>query len=230
MLRYLSAILAMTLPARACDIALVLAMDVSGSVDPVEYALQAEGLAWAMRDPLVVEAMVDRRVALAVTQWSGSREQTVSLNWTRIEEPADVARVSAILARMPRAFAGSNTGVGAALRHAAGLFYQVPDCTHHVIDISGDGDENDGFTLSYDRRAVIDQKITINALAIEDRGLGRAVTNFYRSRVISRDGFVITARSHVEFAEAMRQKLLRELNPPMIVGRHPFAPDRAAYR
>ena len=222
MLRYLSPLLALALPARACDIALVLAMDVSGSVDPVEYRLQTDGLAFAMRDPAVTEAMVDRRVAIAVTQWSGARDQTISQNWTRIEEPADVDALAATLSRMPRAFAGSNTGVGAALRHAAGLFAQVPDCTHRVIDISGDGDENDGFTLSFDRRAVIDQGITVNALAIEDRGLGQAVTNFFRTRVISRDGFVITARAHVEFADAMRRKLLRELSPPMILGTRPL--------
>jgi Ca-activated chloride channel homolog len=221
MLRLIAPLFAFALPARACDIALVLAMDVSGSVDAAEYGLQTQGLAWAVRDPLVRAALLEHRVALAVTQWSGAREQQVSLPWTRIHEPADVDRVAARLQQMPRAFAGSNTGVGAALRHAAALFAQVPDCTHHVIDISGDGDENDGFTLPFDRRAVIDQNITINALAIEDRGLGRAITNFYRNRVISRDGFVLTARAHVEFAQAMRQKLLRELIPPMIVGAHP---------
>jgi Ca-activated chloride channel family protein len=225
-LRFLAPALAIALPARACDIALVLAMDVSGSVDPVEYRLQTEGLAWAMRDPAVTEAMVERRVAVAVTQWSGARDQTLGQGWTRIAQPADVQALAATLSRMPRAFAGSQTGVGAALRHAAGLFAQVPDCTHRVIDISGDGDENDGFTLSFDRRAVIDQGITINALAIEDRGLGQAITNFYRGRVISRDGFVITARGHAEFADAMRRKLLRELSPAMIVGSRPA--DRQA--
>lgn len=160
-------------------------------------------------------------MALTVTQWSGAHEQQVSLLWTRIQTPADVDRVTARLAQMPRVFANSKTGVGAALRHAARLFDDVTDCTHHVIDISGDGDENDGFTLSFDRRFVAEQNITVNALAIEDRGLGRAVTNFYRNRVISRDGFVITARAHVEFAEAMRQKLRRELIPPIIVGGRP---------
>jgi Ca-activated chloride channel homolog len=221
MLRVLTLTLLLAAPARGCDIALVLATDVSGSVDAAEYQLQARGLAYALRDPDVTQALVDRRVALAVTQWSGAREQTVSQNWTRIEEPAQVEALAATLSRMPRAFAGSNTGVGAALRHAAALFAQVPDCKQRVIDISGDGDENDGFTLSFDRRAVIDQGIIINALAIEDRGLGQAVTNFFRSRVISRDGFVITARAHAEFAEAMRQKLLRELIPPILLGARP---------
>ncbi len=221
MLRFLLPLIALARPARACEIALVLAMDVSGSVDSAEYSLQTQGLAWALRDPQVREALLDHQVALSVTQWSGANSQTVSLPWTRILEPADVDLVATQLQRMPRAFAGSDTAVGAALRHAAGLFAQVPDCTHRVIDISGDGGENDGFTLPVDRRLVIDQNITINALAIEDRGLGRAITNFYRTRVISRDGFVITARAHVEFAEAMRQKLLRELIPPIIVGGRP---------
>ena len=228
MLRALTLSLLLGTPAKGCDIALVLATDVSGSVDAAEFQLQAEGLAYALRDTDVTQALIDRRVALAVTQWSGARDQSVTLPWTRVATPADVAQLAAQLERMPRAFSGSQTGVGAALRHAANLFTQVPDCRQRIIDISGDGDENDGFTLSFDRRFVIDQDITINALAIEDMGQGQPVTGFFRTRVISRNGFVITARGHAQFAQAMRQKLLRELIPPLMLGaRPPDGPEPA---
>ena len=208
----------LALPARACQIALVLATDVSGSVDGREYALQANGLAFALRDPEVTAALVDQQVAVAVTQWSDAQAQALSVDWTRIASPRDVDALATRIARMPRAFSGSDTGVGAALLHAAAQFDRARDCLHHVIDISSDGQENSGFTLSGDRRAVVARGVTINALAIEDRGIGRAVTNFYRAQVISSGGFVITARDHDDFARAMREKLLRELRPPMILG------------
>ncbi|GAB4260785.1 MAG: DUF1194 domain-containing protein [Pararhodobacter sp.] len=202
-------------PARGCDIALVLAMDVSGSVDADEYRLQAEGIAEALRDPAVTGALVRGRVALAVVQWSGALETRVAVPWTRIAEPAEVARLASRIALMPRAFRGGNTAVGDAIDAAAELFIQVRDCAAWVIDVSGDGDENEGFTVGRARRAAHERGIAINGLAIEGPATGRSITNFYRSWVVTPGGFVITADQHQDFARAMRTKLLRELIPPM---------------
>jgi Ca-activated chloride channel homolog len=203
-------------PTRACDVALVLAVDVSGSVDAWEYQLQAEGLAFALRDGQVADALVRTRAAIAVVQWSGQDQQTLSIPWTRIEEPAQVARLAGRMAAMPRAHAGGNTAVGQALDFAADLFGPpVRDCARWVIDVSGDGDENEGFTIGQARRRALTRGITVNGLAIEGLGTAQSITNFYRAWVITPGGFVETAQGHADFARAMRRKLLRELEPPL---------------
>lgn len=205
------------LPARAtCGIALVLAVDVSGSVDVWEYQLQTRGLESALRDPEVAEALVQQRAAVAVVQWSGSGQQLLAVPWTRIEEPAQAARLAGRVGGLPRAFATQNTAVGEAIDFAAALFgAEVRDCARWVIDLSGDGDENEGFTVGRARRAALLRGITINGLAIEGLGTGRSITNFYRAWVITPGGFVETAQGHADFARAMRRKLIRELAPPM---------------
>ena len=206
-------------PVRACSIALVLAMDVSGSVDAFEYRLQVEGVAGALRDPDVADAMLRGQVALAVLQWSGAIEQSLTLPWVRVQEPADLNRLSARIAAMPRAHAGGNTAVGDAILAAVDLFDQVRDCAHWVIDVSGDGDENEGFRIGLARRAAWARGIAINGLAIEGVATGMAITNFYRRHVVTPGGFVITAANHDDFFRAMREKLLRELIPPIAARR-----------
>lgn len=204
------------LPARACEVALMLAVDVSGSVDAHDYRLQVQGIAQALRDPEVAEAVLRARAALGVLQWSGSGQQSLSVPWTRIAEPAELQRLAARVGLMPRAFAGGNTAVGQALDAAAAQFDpRVRDCARWVIDLSGDGDENEGFTVGHARRAALRRGITINALAIEDHGTGQPVTNFFRAWVITPGGFVETARGHEDVARAMRRKLMRELAPPL---------------
>lgn len=202
-------------PARGCDIALVLAMDVSGSVDAYEFQLQAQGVANALRDPDVADALLRGRVALAVVQWSGALEQSVSVPWTRLSEPVEVSRLAGRISGMPRAHAGGNTAVGDAMQVSVDLFAQVPDCAHWVIDMSGDGDENEGFTVGRERSAAYARGITINGLAIEGAATGQSITNFYRRHVVTPGGFVITAQQHDDFERAMRDKLLRELIPPV---------------
>jgi len=206
-------------PARACDIALVLAVDVSGSVDAWEYQLQSQGLAQALRAPDVADALLNARAAVSVIQWSGLGQQQVSVPWTRVEEPGTLTRLAGRIGAMPRAFSGGNTAVGAALEVAAARFGPaVRDCARWVIDISGDGDENEGFTVGAARSAALRRGITINGLAIEGLGTGMAITNFYRRWVITPGGFVITAQGHADFARAMQVKLMRELAPPLARG------------
>lgn len=213
-----AALFAPPVAARApgCEVALVLAVDVSGSVDAWEYQLQAEGLAFALRDPEVAEALVRRQAAIAVVQWSGAGQQTLSISWTRVQEPAQVAHLAGRIGAMARAHSGGNTAVGQALDFATALFGPpVRDCARWVIDVSGDGDENEGFTIGQARRRALVRGITVNGLAIEGLGTARAITNFYRTWVVTPGGFVETAQGHEDFARAMRRKLLRELSPPL---------------
>lgn len=197
-------------PAQACRTALILAMDVSQSVDPGEYRLQIDGLAAALRDPEISEILVRDEVALSVIQWSGVDAQEVSLDWTQMISPSHVQLFASAVERLPRAFVMSNTAPAEAMNKALRHFDRAPDCTRRIIDMSGDGTPNAGGEVRQMRRAAERAGVTVNGLAIE--GLGRAITNFYQRSVITADGFVETARGHRDYARAIRRKILREIS------------------
>lgn len=202
-------------PARPCETALLLSIDVSGSIDAGDYRLQTEGLATALTDPEVAEALVAGQVALAVVQWSGTDEQALVLPWQRMLSDPDVARFAARAATLPRAFTGSDTAVGQAIRFATAQFAAVPDCARHVIDISGDGQENAGFSDAKARSEAIDAGLILNAIAIEEPGPAFPITTYYRNWIVTPGGFVFTARGLQDYAETLRLKLLRELTKPI---------------
>jgi Ca-activated chloride channel homolog len=202
-------------PATACETALLLSIDVSGSIDGGDYRLQAEGLATALSDPEVAEALVKGQVALAVVQWSGMDQQALVLPWQRMLTPDAVARFADKAAEMPRVFFGSDTAVGEGLRFAIAQFAAVPDCPRQVIDVSGDGQENAGFTDAKARSEAMEAGIMINAIAIEEPGPAFPITNYYRRWIITPGGFVVSARGLQDYAETLRMKLLRELVKPV---------------
>ena len=202
-------------PGAACETALLLAIDVSGSIDGGDYRLQADGLAAALSDPDIIAALVQDQVALAVVQWSGATEQALVLPWQRMLDEGDVARFAARAASVPRAFTGSDTAVGEALRFALAQFSAVPDCRRRVIDISGDGQENAGFTDAEARAEAVAAATLINAIAIEEPGQAFPITNYYRNWVITPGSFVVSARGLQDYGETLRLKLLRELLTPV---------------
>ena len=197
----------------ACDTALVLTIDVSNSVDPAEYRLQVDGLAAALQDPEIVEAMVRGSVAIAVVQWSGETRQELTIPWRTIRSALDARQLSEEARLMPRAFILSDTAPAEAIYFAMDQFRDAPDCRRKVIDVSGDGTPNAGRSTSAARQAAQRAGITVNAIAIE--GMGMAITGFYHGQVITRDGFVITARTHRDYPPAIRRKLIRELTVPL---------------
>lgn len=196
--------------AKACSTALVLAIDVSNSIDTGEYQVQTDGLADALLDGEVREALVRGNVALSVVQWSGIGSQEVTFPWVRIASDADVIVLSEKARSMKRAFIMSDTAVGDIIRFAMDQFGDVEDCARRVIDISGDGTDNAGTDPRSARRSAELAGIQINGLAIE--GMGLSITNFYRRHVISRDGFVMTARGHSAYAETLSKKIQREVS------------------
>ncbi len=214
MLRALALSALLPWPAQACDTALLLAIDVSGSVDAGEYALQMQGLADALSDPEIAETLVRGQSALAVVQWSGAGAQALVQPWQRMLDAGDVAHFAARARTQPRAFAASDTAVGQAIAFSVARFAAVPDCRRRVIDISGDGPENAGFTVGQARQAAEAAGIEINAVAIEDMGQSAPITAFYRRWAITRGGFVMTARGQSDYPRAIRAKLLRELAKP----------------
>ncbi|MDP3194666.1 DUF1194 domain-containing protein [Tabrizicola sp.] len=202
-------------PVLACETALLLAIDVSGSIDASDYRLQTEGLASALSDPEVTDALVRGQVALAVIQWSGVDEQALVLSWKRMLGPEDVTQFAARAAAIPRAFTGSDTAVGQGLRFATSQFAAVSDCRNKVIDVSGDGQENAGFTDAKARHEAIAAGVMINAIAIEEPGPAFPITSYYRNWIITPGGFVVTARGLQDYAGTLRIKLLRELTKPV---------------
>lgn len=214
MLRALVFIALLPVPGRACETALLLAIDVSGSIDAGEYALQGRGLAEALSDPEIADVLVQGQVALAVVHWSGVGAQALVHPWQRMLDRGDVASFAGAVRVQPRAFAASDTAVGQAISFSAAQFAAVPDCRRRVIDISGDGPENAGFTVGRARQTAQAQGIEINALAIEDMGNSAPITSFYRRWAITKGGFAITARGLRDYPRAIREKLLRELTKP----------------
>mgnify|MGYP001803274507 CR=1 FL=1 len=194
----------------ACDTALILTIDVSNSIDSAEYRLQTDGLADALQDPEIVETMVSGESTLAVVQWSGADKQTVSIPWIQIRTALDAQWLSQQARLMERAFVLSDTAPAEAIYYSLNLFDQVPNCKRRVIDVSGDGTPNGGTDVRTARNAAERAGVTINGIAIESMGL--AITNFYRGAVITRDGFVMTARTHREYPTTIRAKILRELS------------------
>ncbi len=200
--------------AHACRTALLLAIDVSSSIDVAEYRFQVDGLADALRDPEIVEILVRDQVALSVVQWSGAAEQDMSLPWRRMLSEADVRQFSDRVRSMTRLWAKSSTATGDALEFSVQQFAPVADCARKVIDMSGDGAENTGTDTATQSRIADQMGIEVNGLAIDEMGL--SITEFYRRFVITRDGFVETARGFSSYPEAIRRKLFRELTKPIV--------------
>ncbi|NCO85018.1 MAG: DUF1194 domain-containing protein [Rhodobacterales bacterium] len=192
-----------------CDTALLLAIDVSNSVDEAEYRLQTDGLADALADAEVVEAMVQGQVMIAVMQWSGVDRQVITTPWTQVMTEADAAALSVAARITPRAIRLSDTAPAEAIRVALRQFAEVADCARHIIDMSGDGTPNAGSDVAFARQMAERQGVTINGIAIES--LGMAVTGFYLRNVVTRDGFVVTAGGHRDYPDAIRRKIIREL-------------------
>lgn len=199
---------------RACETALVLAVDVSGSIDRGEYALQQQGIAQALSDSEVAEALTRGQVALTVVHWSGAGQQQVVLPWQRMLSRDAVRRYAAASAEVPRAYDGSDTAPGDLIRFAAQLFEAVADCERKVIDISGDGPQNAGGPTGPASAAAHRAGLIINGIAIEDMGASSPTTQFYRRHVVTPGGFVMTARGLADYPRTLRAKILRELARP----------------
>lgn len=194
----------------ACDTALLLTIDVSNSIDVVEYRLQADGMADAVLDAEVSEALIQGQVAVAVIQWSGVGRQELSIPWRQLRSVADVQAFAVDARTMPRAFVQSDTAPGDAILFALDQFANAPDCDRQVIDVSGDGTPNAGSDTRLASREAERRGVTINGIAIESMGV--AITGFFSRAVITRDGFVITARRHLDYPRAIREKILREVS------------------
>ena len=200
----------LTNPVAACDTALLLAVDVSGSISGDEYVMQMQGLADALLDPDVMAALVSGQDKVALLHWSGLHNQRLSMPWQDLHTPQDVEALAAAIRAIRRPQDHTDTAIGAALYVALSLF-PVPDCQRSVIDVSGDGAENDGTALPAARAEIAARGIIMNGIAIEyDQG-STEMTTYFNHFLITPGGFVITAHGIHDYPRAIRYKLLREL-------------------
>jgi hypothetical protein len=215
--------------AQSCRIALALGLDVSSSVDGTEYRLQTDGLAAALRDPEVAAAFLavpGTTVALMVFEWSGRRQQEVKVDWRDIATADDLADVATALEAQPRAFSRHATALGNAMLFGAAATATRRDCPERILDVSGDGETNDGISPVTAKRSPDFEGLTVNGLVI---GVTRRIlARHYETFVIHGPGaFVEMADDHADFSRAMRRKLIREVQPKA-VSRLPREGGRAA--
>ena len=203
------------LPALACRLALLLALDVSSSIDGGEYALQRDGLAAALTAPEVAEAFLASSdpVALALYEWSGQTNQRLVVNWRLIDSEGDLDATAGEVAALTRTERLFPTSMGNALSYGAIQLTKAPDCTRQTIDVSGDGRNNDGYPPASAYRHFPFAGVTVNALAIGGAEELGDLVRYFASEVIRGPGaFVEVADDHGDFARAMHRKLLREVS------------------
>src|SRR6478736_1124394 len=224
---YLFTLVLLALPSAAqdkkdVDLALALGIDISGSIDPDEARLQREGYVLAFRDPIIVKAILggpNGRIAVAYYEWSDSWMQKLLIDWTLLDSEAAIAAFATRLVDAPISIA-RRTSISGAIRYAIPLFGRSPyEAQRKVLDISGDGSNNDGGLVTEMRHEALRERIVINGLPIMndrpnpfgfpseadlDKYYLHCVTGGPRS-------FVEVARNFEDFPRAVRKKLLQEV-------------------
>nr|WP_217355804.1 DUF1194 domain-containing protein [Ruegeria arenilitoris] len=210
------AVLASSAEAQNCRLALALALDISVSVDAKEDALQRQGLASALIAPEVRKAFFSSPlpVALTVYEWSGRDAQYIVLPWRLIETEADLLVAATQVSESQRSDSGSATAMGYALAFGASLMEQAPQCLFQMIDLSGDGSNNDGYGPQIAYRHFPFDRITVNGLVINAADFEGELflIPFFENNVLhGPNAFLEIAQGFEDFERAMRRKLEREL-------------------
>lgn len=193
----------------ACDLALVLAVDVSGSVDGREFDIQMGGLAEALRDGIVVDALIEAEARLTLVQWTGASRQRQTIPWKQMRAASDVSAFAAQVAGNRRVWRNFSTAIGEAVAVSVALFDEVPECRRRVIDVSGDGVSNEGIEPRELLPGLAARGITINALAIETDETD-LTAYFFENLIVGEGAFVITATGFEDYPDQIRRKLQRE--------------------
>jgi len=214
------------LRAAETDLEVILAADVSRSIDDAEFELQRKGYAAALSDPRVLTAIHGRTnsaIGVCFIEWSGEEDQQVVVDWTEIRDEEDAGTVAAAILAAPRSFMG-RTSISAAIDFATARFATAKwQAKRRIIDVSGDGTNNSGRAVTEARDQAIASGITINGLAIiNDRpNLGYSAHTqppgglplYYRQNVIGGpNAFLIVVRDFNSFADAMANKLAKEID------------------
>jgi hypothetical protein len=215
-------------PARAAepvDLLLVLASDVSRSVDTAKFQLQREGYAAAMQNPRVIEAIRSGphgRIAICFLEWSGAMSQKVVIDWTIVSDAASARKIADQVLELPRAFA-DRTSISAGIDFAVAQLARAPFTAPRLtIDVSGDGTNNSGRDVAVARDEALAKGITINGLVIlsetplpwnpEHTNPPGGLGEYYKRNVIGGPGaFVMVAENHGSFGAAIVKKMIAEI-------------------
>src|SRR5271166_1724577 len=211
--------------AQNTDLLLVLAADVSRSIDEGEFELQRKGYAAALTDPRVLAAIrggTTGTIAVCFVEWSGAGEQMVVADWTVIHDDEDADALAAAILAAPRSFVG-RTSISGAIDFAMERFTAAkPHSNRRIINISGDGTNNSGRAVTEARDQALATGVTINGLAIinDKPNPGYAfhtqppggLPEWYRQNVIGGPGaFLRVVEDFRSFADAMTNKLVSEI-------------------
>ncbi|WP_110033173.1 DUF1194 domain-containing protein [Hoeflea marina] len=203
------------------DVTLVLAIDVSRSMSPDELRIQREGYAAAINHPDVIRAVGQGaygRIAVTMFEWAADYNQREVFGWTLVENQADADRLSDIIRAAPT-YGQSRTSISGAINHGVDLLADPPyQGFRKVIDISGDGPNNQGGPVVEARQKALDQRIVINGLPLMTQGgygaafnIG-ALDSYYADCVIGGPGsFLVPVNTWEQFPEAIRRKLVQEI-------------------
>jgi hypothetical protein len=224
--------------AEPVDLLLVLAADVSRSVDQAKFQLQREGYAAAISDKRVLEAISSgrhRRIAMAFVEWSGVSAQKLVIDWTLIDGPDAARKFGDQLLELPRSFA-ERTSISGGIDFSMGVLARAPfESPRRTIDVSGDGTNNSGRDITLARDDALAAGVTINGLVIlSDRPMAwnpehtnppGGLENYFRNNVIGGPGaFVIVAQDFNSFGQAIIKKLIAEIAEapsPLPIGKAP---------
>jgi Protein of unknown function (DUF1194) len=222
-----------TQPAPTVDLELVIAVDVSYSMDLDELAVQREGYAQAIVSKEFLQALragPNSKISVTYFEWSASTDQKIIIPWRVIDGPESAGAVADEIMNTP-VRRGSRTSISGAISFAMPLFEQDPyRGLRRVIDISGDGPNNNGAPVTPVRDEALSKGITINGLPVMVKEPSYATMDidnldwYYEDCVIGGPGsFVVPIKGRENFKEAIRSKLIRE-----VAGRTPERPVRPA--
>jgi hypothetical protein len=211
--------------AEAVDLLLVLAADVSRSIDTAKFQLQRDGYAAAITDRRVLNVIrsgPNHQIAVCFVEWSGVGAQKLVIDWTIVRDDASAREFSAQIAEAPRSFS-DRTSISGGIEFAMAQFARAPyDAKRRTIDVSGDGTNNSGREVSAARDDALADGVTINGLVIlSDRPLAwnadhtnppGGLEKYYRDNVVGRSGaFVMAAENFESFGQAIINKMIAEI-------------------
>jgi Protein of unknown function (DUF1194) len=202
-------------PTREVDLALVLAVDASGSVNQSRFELQKQGYAAAFRSRQVLEAIRSgptQAIAVTMVQWTGPALQIQVVPWMRVGDVGSAEALAGAIAAAPRQLFGGGTSISGAIDYAMTLWSKSPyRAPRRVIDISGDGANNRGRPAADARDEAVRAGVGINGLPI--LSLEPGLDLYYQTHVIGGPGaFVVAAQNYDTFAAAILRKLITEIS------------------
>src|SRR5256714_6857540 len=221
-------VFALTGAARAAeqvDLLLVLASDVSRSVDTRKFELQRQGYAAALSNPRVIDAIKsgpNARIAICFVEWSGATSQKLVIDWTIVGDLASARKIGDQMLELPRSFA-DRTSISAGLEFSMHELNIAPfEAPRRTIDVSGDGTNNSGRDIASVRDEVLARGVTINGLVIlsdtplpwnpEHTNPPGGLDGYYRNNVVGGPGaFVMVAENHNSFGQAIVKKMIAEI-------------------